>query len=233
MSQTNTKHCLGSRNGKSSHRDSRNTHRNDRNGNRRNIRFANSSFIGELTNNCISHLSITKDGPWSNQLTKILETISYLCKNKHYDYISNIISNNTETTQEYFLSNHSIKRRHTSKHHVKLGVVDHIIRLDVPSGNSPINSETVEDTPISTPYPQVHHYSDHNQGSPMRSYEWNKLITDKKSVIELILDRSDEATKAEITLGCHMKVVWWQEDSSNSSQEYARFVPILKTRTCF
>ena len=84
---------------------------------------------------------------------------------------------------------------------MKLGVVDHIIGLDVPAGNSPINSETVEDTPISNPYPQVHHRSDHNQGSSTRSHEWNKLIADKKLVMELILDQCDEATRAEITLG--------------------------------
>ena len=144
MSLTNTEQCLGARNGKSSRGGSRNTNRGDRNGNRNcgNSRFANSLSIGEVKYNRISHLSITKDGPQSNQLTKILEAIPYLCQDKHYDYISDIISTNTEPTQEYFLSNHSINRRRSSKHHVKLGVVDYIIGLDMPSGNSPINSET-------------------------------------------------------------------------------------------
>ena len=154
-----------------------------------------------MTSNRISHLSITKDGPRSNQLKKILKAIPDLCQDKHYDYISDIISASTEPTQEYFLSDHLIKRRRSSKHHAKLGVVDNIIGLDVPSGNSPINSETVEDTPISKPYPRVHHGSDYNQESSTRSHEWDKHIADKKPVMEIILDRCDEATRAEITLG--------------------------------
>ena len=171
MSQTNTKQCLGARSGELSHGGSRGTHRGDRNGDHGNSIFANSSFVEELTSNCISHLSITKDGPRSNQLKKILEAIPYLCQDKHYDYISDIISTNTEPTQEYFLSDHSIKRQHSSKHHVKPGVVDPIIGLNVPSGNSPINSEMVEYTPISNTNPRVPHHSDRNEGSFLRSHE--------------------------------------------------------------
>ena len=109
MSLTNTEQCLGARNGKTSHGGSRDTHCGDRNGDRGNSRFANSSFIGDADNR-ISHLSITKDGPRSIQLIKILKAIPYLCQDKHYDYISDIISTNTEPTQEYFLSDLSIKR---------------------------------------------------------------------------------------------------------------------------
>ena len=198
MSLTNTKQCLGARNGITSHGGSHDTHRGDLNGNRGNSRFANSSSIGEVKDNRISHLSITKDGLRSIQLTKILKVIPFLCQDKHYDYISDIISINTEPTQEYFLSNHSIKRRLPSKHHVKLGVIDPIIGLDVPSGNSPINSEMVENTPISIPYLQVTHHPDRNQGSFSRSDEWDKLIADKKSIIELILNRCDEATRTKL-----------------------------------
>ena len=59
----------------------------------------------------------------------------------------------------------------------------------------------VESTPISNPYPKVMHHLHHSQGSFTRSREWNKLIADKKSVMELILDRCDKATREEITLG--------------------------------
>ena len=71
----------------------------------------------------------------------------------HYDYISDIISTNIESTQEDFLSDLLIKRQRLPKHHVKLGIVDSIIRLDVPSGNVPIKSEMVEMTPISNTNP--------------------------------------------------------------------------------
>ena len=97
--------------------------------------------------NRISQLSITKDGPRSIQLTKILKAILYLYQNKHYDYIPDIISTNTEPTQEYFSSDHLIKRQFLSKHHARLGVVIHFIGLDVPSGNSPTNSDMVKSTP--------------------------------------------------------------------------------------
>ena len=84
---------------------------------------------------------------------------------------------------------------------MKLGVINHTIGLDVPSGNSPINSEMVEDTPISNLSPQVHHRPDYNQESSTRSHEWDKLIADKKSIVEITLDQCDKATRAEITLG--------------------------------
>ena len=84
---------------------------------------------------------------------------------------------------------------------MKLGVVDPIIGLDVPSDNSPINSEMVEMTPISNTNPEMWHHSDRNKGSFSRSHEWDKLIADKKSIMELILSRCDETIREEITLG--------------------------------
>ena len=144
---------LGARTGKSSREDSCDTQRGDCNGDCGNSKFANLKFIGD-TDNCISHLSITNDRPRSIQLTKILKAIPYLCQDKHYDYTSDIISTNTEPTQEDFLSNHLIKRQHPSKHHVKPGVVDPIIGLNVPSGNIPINPEMVENTCIFNSNPQ-------------------------------------------------------------------------------
>ena len=84
---------------------------------------------------------------------------------------------------------------------MKLGVVDPIIRLNVPSGNHPTNSEVVEYTSISKTNPQVPHHSDHNEGLFLRSHELDILIADKKSIMELILNRCDEATREEITLG--------------------------------
>ena len=59
----------------------------------------------------------------------------------------------------------------------------------------------VESTPISNPYPQVPYCPNHKQGSSTESHVWNKLIADKISVMELILDQCDEATREEITLG--------------------------------
>ena len=74
--------------------------------------------------------------------------MSTIYQDKDYDYIPDIISSNTKPTQEYFLSDHPFKRWHSFEHHVKLGFVDPIIGLDVPSGNSPIDPEMVENTPI-------------------------------------------------------------------------------------
>ena len=171
MSLTNTEKCLGARNDISSHEGSRDTRCGDCNGNRGNSRFTNSSSIGEIKDNRISHLSITNDGPGYIQLTKILKAILYLFQGKYYDYISDIISTNTEPTKEYFLSNHLIKKRRLSKHHGKLGVANHFIGLDVPSSNSPTNSDMVEITPISNLYLQVPHHPNHNQGLFTRSHE--------------------------------------------------------------
>ena len=186
MSLTNPEQCMGARNGTSSRKGFRNTQCGNRNDNRRNSRFANSSSTGEVKNNCISLLSITKDKPRSIQLTKILGVVPFLCQDNHYDYISDIISTNIEPTKEEFSSNHSIKRRRPSKHHVKSGVVNPIIGLDVPSGNIPINSKMVEATPISNTNPQALHHSDRSEGSSSRSHKWDKHIADKKSIMEVI-----------------------------------------------
>ena len=63
MSLTNTKQCMGAGNSTLSRKGSRDIQRGDRNGNRRNSRFANSSSTGEVKDNHISQLSITKVGP--------------------------------------------------------------------------------------------------------------------------------------------------------------------------
>ena len=131
---------MGAGNGTLSRIGSCNTQRGDRNGNRGNSRFANSSSAGEVKDNRISQLSITKDGPQSIQLTKILKAIPLLCQDYHHDYIPDIISTNIEPTQEEFLSDLLIKRQRPPKLHVKPGIVDPIIGLDVPSGNVPIKS---------------------------------------------------------------------------------------------
>ena len=91
---------MGVGNGTSSCKGSRNTQGGNHNGDCGNSRFANSSSAGEAIDNRISQLSITKDGPQSIQLTKILEAILFLCQDNHYNYISDIISTNIEPTQK-------------------------------------------------------------------------------------------------------------------------------------
>ena len=98
------------------------------------------------------------------------------------------------------MSNHPIKRRRSSKHHVKLGFVNPIIGLDVPSRNSSIDSKMVENIPISNPYLQVQHHLDYNQEWTTKSHELDKLIANKKSVMEIILDQCNVDTRAEIAL---------------------------------
>ena len=84
---------------------------------------------------------------------------------------------------------------------MKPGVIDPIIGLEVPSGNVPIKSEMVEITPIPSTNPQVSHSYVCSKRTFSRSHEWDKLIADKKSIMKLILNRCDEATREEITLG--------------------------------
>ena len=195
MSLTNTEQYMGARNGTLSRKGPHDTQCGDRNNNRGNSRFANSSSAEEVKDNHISQLSITKDGPQSIELTQILEAIPLICQEHHYDYISDIISTNIEPTQEEFLSDLSIKRQRPPKHHVKLGIVDPIIGLDVPSGIVLIKSEMIEMTPISNTNPQVSHHPIRSKGTSSRSHEWDKHIADKKSIMALILSRRDEITK--------------------------------------
>ena len=142
----------------------------------------------KITKNYISNLSFTKCGHWLNQLKKILEALSNLCQDRHYNHIPDIISTNTKLTQEHFLSDRPIKRRCLSKYHVKLRFFNSIIGIGVPSGNSSIDSEIVENTPIFNSNLQEQSHLNYNQKSNKKSKKWDKLITDKKSVINIILD---------------------------------------------
>ena len=188
-------------NNTSSRKGSHNTQRGNRNGDCWNSIFDNSSTAGETIDNCISQLSITRDGPWSIQLTKILEAIPFLFQHHYYDYISDIISTNIEPTQEEFLSDLLIRRQRPPKHPVKPGIVDPIIGLDVPSSNVLIKSKMVEITPISITDPQVSHHSIRSKGTSSKPLEWDKHIADKKSLMALILSQCDETTREEMTLG--------------------------------
>ena len=84
---------------------------------------------------------------------------------------------------------------------MKLGSIDSIIGLDVPFGTSAINTEIVEIPPIFNPNPKEQARLNYNQESKMKLHKWNKLIADKKSIINIILNQSDEDTRAEIALG--------------------------------
>ena len=148
MFQTNTQQCWDTRNGEVSHEGLRSTHHGDRNGDCGNSPFAKSSLVERVIKNRISHISTTKSRARSNQLNKVLKAISTIYQDKDYDYIPDIISSNTKPTQEYLLSGHLIKRRHTSKHYVEQGITDPIIGLDMSSGNSPIDPAMIENTPI-------------------------------------------------------------------------------------
>ena len=100
------------------------------------------------------------------------KVILLICQDHHYDYyISDIISTHIEPTQEDFLSDLLIKRQRPPKHHVKPGIVNPIIRLDVLSGNVPIKSKMVEMTPISNTNPQVSHHSFRSEETSSRSHE--------------------------------------------------------------
>ena len=200
MSQTNTKQYQDVSRGKPRHRGSHGNNCDNRNGNCGNSPFANSSLVEKITNNRISSLSITKDRPRSIQLKKILKAISAICQDEHYDYILDIISTDTKPTQEYFLSNHLIKRKPSFKHHVKVGFVDPIIGLDVPSGNSLIDSEIVENTTNFNSSPQEQYHFDYDHELNATSQVWDELIANKKSVENIILDQCNEDTRAEIAL---------------------------------
>ena len=153
-----------------------------------------------ITKNRISHLTIVKSGARSTQLNKVLEVISAIYQDKDYGYILDIINSNIEPTQDYFLSDHLIKQQHTSKHYVEEGIADPIIGLDAPSCNSPIDPETVENTPIFNLDFQDQQRINYNHESIVKSQEWDKHIANKKTVTKIILDLCDEETKAEIAI---------------------------------
>ena len=96
-------------------------------------------------------------------------------------------------------------RGHSSEHHVKLGFVDPIFGLDVPSGNSLLNPEMVEDTPIFNSSPQDQKLLEYKYEPIVKFQEWDELIANKKSVIKIIFDLCNEETKAEIAINSSYK----------------------------
>ena len=175
MFQTNSKQCQDTRRGGPSHGGSRGNCCGDRNGDCGNSTSINSLFAEKLEDSCISNLSITKNRPQLNQLKKNLDALPGLCQDKHYDYIIDTISTNTKPTQDYFLSNHPIKTRWSSKHHVKLGPVDPNIGLDLPSGTSAIDTKKVDIPPFFNPNLQEQSQLNYDQESKMKLKNWNML----------------------------------------------------------
>ena len=175
--------------------------RGDYNGDCGNNSFANYSFEGKLKDSFLSNLTITKSGHWLTQLKKILDVLPGHCQDNNYKYINGIIITNTEPTQAHFLFVYLVRTQGSSTHHVNPGSVDPIIGLDVPSGASPIDTEMVENPPIFNPNLQEQVRPDYRHESNLKLQEWDKLITDKKSPMTIILNQCNEATRTKIVLG--------------------------------
>ena len=80
------------------------------------------------------------------------------------------------------------------------GSVDPIIGLDVPSKASPIDTKVVENPPMFNPNFQEQTWLNQNQESKLKLQERNKLSANKKSLMTIILDQCDKATRADIAL---------------------------------
>ena len=75
-----------------------------------------------------------------------------------------------------------------------------IIGLDVPSSNSPIDPEMVENYLILNSNPQDQQRLDYNHELNVKSQECDELIAIKKYVMEIILERCNADTSVEIAL---------------------------------
>ena len=59
----------------------------------------------------------------------------------------------------------------------------------------------VEDPPIFNPNLQEQSWINYDQELKVKLQKWNKFITNKQSVMTIIFNQCDEATRAEIALG--------------------------------
>ena len=75
----------------------------------------------------------------------------------------------------------------------------------MPSGNSLLNPEMVEDTPIFNSSPQDQKLLEYKYEPIVKFQEWDELIANKKSVIKIIFDLCNEETKAEIAINSSYK----------------------------
>ena len=116
---------------------------------------------------------------------------------------------------------------------MKLEFINLLIGLDMPSGNNPVDSEKVENTLIFNSNLQEQYGLNYDHESNTKSQKLDKLIADKKSVMKIILNQCDEDTRAEIALSSSHTKIWRQENSLNSSQEYASFATILRIQIYF
>ena len=81
------------------------------------------------------------------------------------------------------------------------GSINPIIGLDVPSNASPIDTEMIESPSIFNPNIQEQVQLNYSQELKLKLQEWNKFIANKKSLMTIIPNQYNEATRAKITLG--------------------------------
>ena len=75
----------------------------------------------------------------------------------------------------------------------------------MPSGNSPVDPEMVENTPIFNSNPQDQQYINYNHKLTVKFQEWDEYIANKKTMMKIILDLCDEETKVETTINSSYK----------------------------
>ena len=84
---------------------------------------------------------------------------------------------------------------------MNIGSVNPIVGLDVPSGVCRTCTEMLKKSPIFDPDLQEQLLSDYDVELKLKLQEWDKLIANKKSLMPIIFEQCDEATRTTIALG--------------------------------
>ena len=82
----------------------------------------------------------------------------------------------------------------------------------------------VEDPHIFNPNLQEQVRLDYNQELKLKLQEWGKLIANKKSLITIIFEQYNKATRTKIALSASYEDNLRREYSLNSLQEYVQLV---------
>ena len=152
-----------------------------------------------MKDGCLSKLTITESSNRAIQLKKIVDTLSVYCADKGYRYIDDIICANTELLEAAFLPVYLDAALWSNTYHGQIKTLNSTVAPDA-YGVCPSIIKMEEKTHIFNSNLQKQLLADSDQKSKIKSQEWAKLISDKKSLITIIFGQCDGATRTKIVL---------------------------------
>ena len=138
-----------------------------------------------MKDGCITKLTITESSNRATQYKKIVDDLPVFRADKVYRSGNDIICKDTELIEEDFKEIYPDSDLWSTKYYIKIDIVDPLAAVGT-NKSCPVIKMTVEkihafDTNIQTQLP-----GKYEQKLKVKSLQWTKLVSDKKSLIIII-----------------------------------------------